>query len=1017
MECKLSKKLFLTMIIGLSTVICIKAETKIEKVIYYDYTRQSYLVNNSEDLVRYFQSHGFVLKNSPELKDWMTVMIKEKANRSVVIMAMGTAPSEVVESLDKNCTLIKYLKSGGRIIWLGGTPFSNITYPDRDFEVIGKEGIKKVLGIRMAKEGFGRQSNITEEGKKWGMKKPDDDYDAVMKEDITIAFSRVGSKACSWLKNLNSKYPYSGFIRYRSEYDGGKKAYNEDTYRLALFSGGEVIVPEPKEKVSLDMKLSRHSFLRGEEIKIPVSLQNYSGETLECSFLWELKEGKEVLRKGEKKISFSPEEKKDVAVRLNTDILASKGYEMEVSLLRDNQLLTYPRRTGIYIGHPYPAWLPFGLYAVRMRRNSYEIALNLRELRDHNITYISSPLMDTLLMDTLLKYRIKCIPVGDVYYNTQLANSHPETRMILSDGKEVGIITKHELCFNHPLVQKQALRRLREQLGAVKEHPAFSKYFFFDDDVFLYHKRGAISCYCQTCTEKFKKKTGLEPPKSNDRSERYGRSGIIPENDPWLLWMKFRCFDTYGNYHKILEEEKNKIDPEIKMGPVHGLAQFPFFNLASGLYPPSDLGPLSLLSSYFYPSLFRQLKDCIYHSDLAFMGNRKGKELFIVAQAFARNYIVPKEKGTILKGQGESGAAPDWFIRNQFYSWLAGGAKGIIYFSYPALKGPYGLEAYQEMKSLGKIAKRYGPLFKNLERAPKEIAILVSFINNNCFDKPRGGFYRTLLRAHLPVETICDEEIEGGRLSLYKVLVLERINYLTEKIYQRIEKYIKKGGVVIIDRDSELNIPGAILARTPEELIQKVRKVVKPEIAIDSPDIIVRTFKGEGVTYLWLVNYFTDRWVIGSSLYNTLVKPAAITGTLKLSERFYLYDVLKSKELSPEKIDNYKITIEPAGGTLLALYQERIGDIELKYRKEVRRGEKLSLQIKLFGVNSGLQPLEIKIIEPEGRVSEYSTVAVAKKGTLNLEYLLAENDKTGNWKVIVRELSSGKEKEGEFLVK
>lgn len=194
------------LLIGLSFLISLRAEAKEEKVIYYDYTRQEYLVTNPDSVVHYFQSHGFVLKNSSELRDWMNLKIKEKADKSVVIMAMGTAPFEVVESLDKNCILIKYLKSGGRIIWLGGTPFSNITYPDRDFKVIGKEGIGKVLGIRLAKEGFGRRANITEEGKRWGMREPDDDYDAVIKEDITIAFSQVGSKACSWLKNFNSRH-------------------------------------------------------------------------------------------------------------------------------------------------------------------------------------------------------------------------------------------------------------------------------------------------------------------------------------------------------------------------------------------------------------------------------------------------------------------------------------------------------------------------------------------------------------------------------------------------------------------------------------------------------------------------------------------------------------------------------------------------------------------------------------------------------------------------------------------
>ena len=1016
------KKGGLILLIGLSVAICLHAEAKEEKVIYYDYTRQDYLVNSPEDLVNYFQKRGFTLKNSIELKEWMSSRIKEEADKSVVVMAMGTVPSEVVESLDNNCTFFQYLKAGGKAVWLGGgMPLSVLTYPDKNFEVIGKEGIEKVLGVRSAKEGVGKQANITEEGKKWGMTEPGDDYRAVAKEDVTLAFSQVGSRACSWLKNFNPRYPFSGFIRYLSEYDGKKENCNEDAYRLALFAGEEVIISEPKEKVFSKINLSRHTFLRGEIVKIPIALENFSDEPLNFSLIWTIKDGKTVVREGEDSVTLLAHGKKEIIKELKTSTFASLPYEFEVKLVRDSQTLTYPRRTWIYLNKCTSGQFPFGVVIDSLGNTDFEIAGTLRELQRHNITHISPHgTASSSFLDLLAQYGISLIPIYDFYFNPSLADSHPEARMKLSNGQEIGIITKHELCFNHPLVQEEALKRLRGGIKAVKDHPAFSGYCFFDDDTFLYNKEGAISCYCQTCTEKFREKTGIEPPKSNDWPERYGKSGIIPEDDPWLLWTKFRCFDTYGNYHQILEDEKNKIDPQIKIGPLHGLGQFPFFILSCGLYPPSDLGPLSLLSSYYYPSLFRQLKDCIYHSDLAFMGNRE-KELFVMPQAIGRCYIVPKEKGTILKGEGEGGedgAPPGWFIRNQFYQWIAGGAKGIIYFYYPALKGAYGQEAYEEMKSLGEIAKRYGPLLKKMERSPKEVAVWVSFINNNCFDTPIGGVYRTLLESHLPVETVADEEIAEGRLFLYKVLVLERINYLTKGIYQQIEEYMKKGGKVIIDRSSKLEVPGAILVRTPEELVTEVKEAVKPEIEVDSQDVIIRSFQGEGVTYLWLVNSYTDNWVIGTSLYNTPVEPKAVTINLKLSKKVHLYDLLKSKELSPEKNDDiYKITVEPAGGTLLALYPESIGGIELKYPKEVKRGDIFNLQVDLSGVNAGLQPLEIKIVAPGGKDSEYSTVGVARKGIFKLEFLLAENDEPGNWKITITELSSGKKKEGGFSVK
>ncbi|MDO9543177.1 MAG: beta-galactosidase, partial [Kiritimatiellia bacterium] len=792
---KTSGKFLLALLMGLSAASCLGAETQPGKVIYYDYTRQDYLIKNPEGLIKYFVDRGFIQKNSAELKEFMEAGLKDKAGDSVVVMAMGSAPSEIVEKPDDSCTLRKYLNAGGKVVWLGGMPLFMVTSPD-GFREMDNQEMEKVLDVRPAPAGFGKRAEITDAGRLWGMQEPDDDAYAAAKDGVDVVFSRVGAKACSWLKRFAPKNPFNGFIRYRSEYDGAKEAWNADVYRLALFSGKEVAVPAPEKRIAVDIGLKRHGFIRGEVVAVPVRLENPFETGSACSLSWALKDGKRVLKTGRVPVAISPGEKKDARIDLDTSAFVSKGYELEIAVWDKKEPLSHPARTGIYIARPYDSTFPFGVTADgSLGRNS------LIDMQTHNITHVSPHGTASVgFMDRLLRYQLKLVPIGDVYYNTALAESHPETRMKLSNGEEIGVITRRELCFNHPLVQEQAIRRLKEQLNAVKDHPAFSKYFFFDDDTFLYYNhKGHISCYCATCADKFRKKTGLEPPKSA-AWDKYG-NGVIPEDDPWLLWQKFRCFDNYGNYHRILEEEKNRIAPLVKMGPLPGLAQFPFFHLQSGLYPPSGLGPLSLLSSYFYPSLFRPLKDCVYHGDLAFMGNR-AKELWIMPQAHGRAYIVPKAGGTILKGQGEGtgmDAAPGWFIRNQFYSWLAGGARGIIYFYYPALVGPYGQEGYEEIKRLGAIAEKYGPLFVKLERTPKEVGVWVSFINGNCFDLPSGGAYRELLEAHVPAETVCDEEIEGGRLPSYKVLVLEGIHHLTEKMRGRIEKYIKQGGVVVQD--------------------------------------------------------------------------------------------------------------------------------------------------------------------------------------------------------------------------
>lgn len=1016
--------LFFTAFTLLTIVITPGANAGSQRVIYYDYTRQSRGVSNPGDLTAYFQSRGFVLANSLELKQWMSVRIKGGAGGSTVVMAMGSVPAEIVESLNANCTLAGYLKAGGKVVWLGGSPLLVITYPDGSFKE-EQTGLESILGVKQAPEGVGKQADITSEGTRWGITAADDDSEPMTKDSAGTALSCVGSSSCSWVKNFNTAYPFSGFVKYRSFFDGKKRAWNSDAYRLALFEGTPTAIPAVQAGVTATINMPRYSFVRGETAAIKISLQNQSPEPQRVTLAWRLLDEGNVSIKGSRSVTISSGGCTDEPVHIQTSSLASKTYEFEASLTQNNSM-AHVQRAQLYIGRKAVSELPFGV-VIDGIDESFKTSKVLKEMSEHNITHISPHgVCSYPAMDIMQRYGIKLIPISDFYFNSSLANAHPEARMLLDNGNEIGTITPKELCYNHPLVKEQVISRIKYQVNAVKDHPAFSKYIFFDDDTYLFYplkSPGTTSCYCATCTEKFQKETGLMPPKSDDRQIRYGASGVIPEDDPWLLWTKFRLYEEYGSYHKMLEAEKNKIDPQIKMGPVHGLSLFPFFHLAAGIYPPSDLGPLSLLSSYFYPSLFRQMKDCIYHSDIAFMGNRNNKELFIVTQAHDRKTIVPGKTGSILYGQGEGCnlpgmiAPPGWFIRNQYYNWLAGGATGIIYFYYPTLVGEYGQEAFEEIKNLGAITKSYGALFKSLEREKKDIAVLISLTNNNATHF--GGAYRSLLGAHLPVETICEEEIAGGILPNYKVLILDGINYLPKPVYVKIEAFIKQGGRVLIDKSSKLTMPGGTQTATLDQLIEIAGACVKPGIEVSpQQDVVMREFKGGGITYLWLVNTYTDRWVIGTSLYNTPVVPKTVTVDLKLTKSARVYDVLKSKEIQPRAAGNtYNITLDEAGGTLLALYPGSIENIRLTCPQAARRGESVTASIRIDCKGLGIQPVEVKVLGPDGRDSEYSHAATAVKGVLDLKWSFAANDAPGKWRIIAKELTTGKSVEKQLQVK
>ena len=84
-------------------------------------------------------------------------------------------------------------------------------------------------------------------------------------------------------------------------------------------------------------------------------------------------------------------------------------------------------------------------------------------------------------------------------------------------------------------------------------------------------------------------------------------------------------------------------------------------------------------------------------------------------------------------------------------------------------------------------------------------------------------------------------------------------------------------------------------------------------------------------------------------------------------------------------------------------------------------GERATIEISVVGPGEepvpAVLPLRVDILDPVGRVAEFSGYHAAKNGRLSVGIDLAPNDRAGLWKVRARELASGFEREETFRLR
>ncbi len=1051
-----------------------------EKIVYYDARYDSAWSLHPETLAAYLSAGGFQQLDAEAFGEWMKRVTAAGAYGTVCVMAHGICPGSVWDDNPQKAPFRKYLEAGGRLVWVGDVPFyymQDATHP----QVFSKGGVDPMLGIRggwdvgcWANQGT---VTVTELGKAWGLADPGGATIAAYPEDVTAALSGFHSDYAGsdltvcYFKNYNPLYPWSGFVYCHRNSDFNNPVNQQSVYRVALYAGQPVETPppvaavtaageaEPLLKVTLDPPRDRRCYYRGESIPVKLEVTDETPATGGVEVLLE-RDGK---RYGSTEGAL-PTKDNPVQARLDTAALACGDYRLRVlPTAGEGKAALWEATVTVCPRHEDPTFF-FGVSGVQAR-NPYRQELMLKDLAEHGMqngvaTTDTSPGILDLTMKWGLRFGMRA------HGSPRLTQTEREEALRrgpngekLPGAWEGG---RPILGLLHPRLRETAAADMAEQVKHLAAWPASWLRCHTADDFSMYYGYD----WSDLAKRTFQEKTGLEapvPPEfaqagANFRSVgKVAREpGIVPDDDPWLQWNIFCTRDIGGAYNGALTEACAAAVPGMQVGPVPGNMQLPLW--CQGQYPPHHFGPggFNLLQYYYYLNYWQPTIGNLYWNDVARINNR-GLELWAMPDCAYQ-------------------PSPSYYT-NTFFLQVAGGAQGLNYYTYTEAKPV----AWETLGKIGNgVVKPLYPFLGKLRPARTSVGLLLPYTQwcyNWLYPTTAVYPYANLLGAQVDVQPTCEEEVLSGDAARYKVILLWRVQYLRQSVVTALENYLAKGGVVICDATTQVPIKGAI--RTSVDLtmgegksdpdpndprfggpgildylhpdrVALIRRTLEqyaqPWAESSDPTLITRRHEYRGVTYLWLVNiesreeYEYVRPRLGAGARPADPEQAAEEALAYLAERtegkrfqplvtipagnWAAYDVLQGKRITLQKAGDrlgFRADMERLGGQLIALYPQPIARVSVEMAREVQRGQRIPLTVRVLGADGkpvgGTQPLAVQVVTPAGEWPEITGPHATDDGVWRTSLNPALNDRAGQWRVLVRELSSGTRGEAAVTVK
>lgn len=400
--------------------------------------------------------------------------------------------------------------------------------------------------------------------------------------------------------------------------------------------------------------------------------------------------------------------------------------------------------------------------------------------------------------------------------------------------------------------------------------------------------------------------------------------------------------------------------------------------------------------------------------------------------------------------------APD-HMREAFWSKIARPIQGIMYHGWASLvPASHRSYCFTNPETRGvlteltrDIVRPLGPTLLQVPDRKADVALLESFASQVFAGRGTRGWgnsweadmHLVLQWAGLQPRIVYDETVLRDGLADYKVLVMPCCDVLTESVRDAIAAFQRAGGLIVAD---ELLTP----ALSPDILIPLLRRTNKPDedkVALHAlarrlrsqldpfyrpygessdPDVVVRFRRYRDTDYLFAVN---DKRTFGNYVgHHGLVMerglPNAATLTIR-RDAGHVYDLL-AREAAPATRTPEGIAVErefePGGGRLLMITATAIADIRISGPDRAGRREQVRLEIAVVDDAgeplAAVVPVEVQVVDPDGRSAEHSGYYGAKDGRLTIILDLAPNDIAGPWTVRATELASGRTVEHRFTM-
>ncbi len=391
-------------------------------------------------------------------------------------------------------------------------------------------------------------------------------------------------------------------------------------------------------------------------------------------------------------------------------------------------------------------------------------------------------------------------------------------------------------------------------------------------------------------------------------------------------------------------------------------------------------------------------------------------------------------------------------LREAFWTKLSRPIQGIMYHGIGSLlpgisHGAYRYthpETWHELKRLvDTVVRPLGPTLVQVPESDKDVAFLESLASEMFAGRGTygwngswaGDMWIICQYASLQPRVVFDETIQERGLDAYKVLVMPDCDVLPASVVEAVLAFQKRGGIVVGDErlcpavKPDVLVESLVRPKQADEARRmNIEKAIALRAALDpryqrmadssTPDVIPYLRRHGSTDYLFAVN---DRRQYGDYVgHHGLVMEDGLPtdAVLTLRRAGHVYDLVAGRKVDATAEDGV-IRLDrhfgPCEGHLLMITDRPIADVRVTVPEQAKPGETVTVQVAVVDADGrpldAVVPVRVDLLDPHGRPAEWSGFHGAKDGQLEIQASLATNDTPGLWRVSVRELASGLERD------